>query len=171
MKKLNAIAILLIVMVCLVGCGSSKPAKLRKIELPAQIIGNWIVKDPPKTDTDTTPNNTPTPPSYILSFTPDETFTLNLDGKSFQGTYIISGTTIQLIPTGKNYRFEVGATEKEDKVIGDKLTWARATNQPDYTPDENTPTPTSDEPLTPDEPITPVPTPDFPVPPPPPDVI
>ena len=165
----------MIALITVIGCGGKEVTEKssRKIDLPAQIIGNWIVKNPPKSDIDNStseggPPSTSTSP-YNLTFTSEGSFTLNLSGKSHQGTFIISGTTIQLIPTGKNYRFELGDTEEEDKIIGDRLVWTRASGQPAYTPPAEEPTnPT--EPTIPSTPTTPtpVPTPDSPVPAPPP---
>jgi hypothetical protein len=122
--------------------GTKKPAKPRKLSLPALMIGNWMVKNPPKpaVDPKMPKGYVPPPPNYNLTFTVEGNFSMNLDGKSFQGTYIISGTTIQLIPTGKNYVFEMGPTEKEDRIIGEEnLMWVRVGS---FTPPSVTPTPT-----------------------------
>ena len=173
-KAIILLSVSVMLVITAIGCGEKATKKnTRKIDLPAQIIGDWIVKDPPKSDTDdsTPKGNVPISSAspYNLTFTSEGNFTLNLSGKSHQGTFIISGTTIQLIPTGKNYRFELGDTEEEDIIIGDRLVWTRASGQPAYTPPAEEPTnPT--EPTTPSTPTTPtpVPTPDSPVPPPPP---
>jgi hypothetical protein len=135
--------------------GTKKPAKPRKLSLPALMIGNWMVKNPPKpaVDPKMPKGYVPPPPNYNLTFTVEGNFSMNLDGKSFQGTYIISGTTIQLIPTGKNYVFEMGPTEKEDRIIGEEnLMWVRVGS---FTPPSVTPNPT---------PVTPNPTPVIPTP-------
>lgn len=160
-------ATLLIVTVCLVSGCSSKPTKPRKINLPAQIIGNWKVKDPPKPERDPKmpKDYVPPPPTYDLTFTSEGTFALNLNGKTHQGTYIISGATIQLISYGQNYTFDLGDKEKDDTISGDSFTWSRVTKGA-YNPPV-TPTTPSTNGSSPNTPVTPD-TPDNPVPAPPP---
>lgn len=168
--------ICLLTIVFMAGCG--QPPKPRRVDLPAQIIGNWTVKDPPKVPVDPKmpKGYTPPEPTYNLTFVSEGTFNLTMNNTTLNGTFIISGATIQLIPTGKNYRFEIGAKEKDDRIAGDGLVWTRVTKG-DYNPpkvphtssptstDNPTSTDSPDNPVSP--PVTPPPIPDNPVPPPP----
>lgn len=144
---------------------SSKPKITRKIDLPNQIIGNWTVKNPPKSPRDPKmpKEYVPPLPQYNLTFSPgpDNSFALNLNGNSIQGTYVVSGNIIQLIPQGRNYRFEVGATAKDDEIIGDNMIWSRVGSVSENpSPASNTPaTPTTPEiPTNPTTPVAPPPT-------------
>jgi len=152
---------------------SSKPKITRKIDLPNQIIGNWTVKNPPKPPRDPKmpKEYVPPLPQYNLTFSsgPDNNFSLDLNGTQIQGTYVVSGNIIQLIPQGRNYRFEVGAMAKDDEIIGDNnMIWSRVGSVSENpSPASNTPvTPpvTPATPETPTNPTTPVaPTPTTPV--------
>ena len=124
MKKI-ALLLAVLLLITAVGCGKTTKLKPRSVD----ITGDWTVKNPPKPDIKGLPKGyVPPTPTYMLSFSTSDSenrFALSLADKTSQGTYIISGTTIQLIPAGKNYVLELGATKKDDKILGDGLVWTR----------------------------------------------
>jgi hypothetical protein len=141
MKKAMIVPIIsIIIAVASVGC-ITKPSVSRKVNLPMDIYGNWIAENPPETGVEPgmPEDYIPPEPVYILTFTPEETFALNLDGQLAHGQYIISGTTIQLVPSGKNYIFEVGAKEKDDRIVGDNLVWVKESNPFEDVPETEEP--------------------------------
>jgi hypothetical protein len=171
MRKLLIIVPLIVLLVFMTGCGKTVKPKPR----PINITGNWTVKNPPKPPVPKgmPKGYVPPPPTYLLTFSTNDTsdtFSMVEDTVNLQGTYILSGATIQLIPTGKNFEFDFGKTKKDDQIQGDGFVWTRVgTNNPIPTPGPS-PTPT-DNPQpspTPVTPVNPTPTPVNPVPAPPP---
>ena len=171
MRKLLVIVPLIVLIVFLTGCGKTAKPASRSVD----VIGSWTVKNPPKPSTKGFPQGyVPPTPTYVLTFTSDngeDKFVLVRGDESSDGTYILSGATIQLIPSGVNFMFEFGKTKEEDKILGDGLVWVRegtgTNSQPTPSTPSNpqpTPTPTS----TPNTPTPIPPSPNGPTPPPPP---
>jgi hypothetical protein len=141
MKKLLIIIPLIVLLVFLTGCGKTVKPKAR----PIDVTGNWTVKNPPKPPIPKgmPKGYVPPTPTYILTFStsdgqnqfalamPDQTpqgTNSNPQNNTIntQGTYILSGATIQLVPAGKNFVFEFGKTEKDDQIQGDGFVWTRS---------------------------------------------
>lgn len=104
---------------CVAAIFNDKPAA-EPVSRDIELEGNWSVKSAGDESVGAAPA-----PSYNLTLNPDGSFALNFNGLNSRGTYVLSGTTIQLTPTGKNYRFEFGPTRKEDRIIGDEMIWTR----------------------------------------------
>lgn len=166
MRKLLMTISLIVLLLSLVGCGKTTKPKPRSVD----ITGNWTVKNPPKPPIPKgfPKGYVPPTPTYMLTFSSGDVenrFALSFADKTSQGTYILSGTTIQLIPAGKNYVFEFGKTKKEDRIRGDGFIWTRvgAGNNnvsPPSPPPAPSPTPTpTPTPVNPTTPTTPVPPP------------
>jgi hypothetical protein len=143
MRKLLVAVPLIVLLVFLTGCGKTVKPKAR----PIDITGDWTVKNPPKPPVPKgmPKGYVPPTPTYRLTFSandgqdqfsltmPDQTSQgTNSDSQNntfnAQGTYILSGATIQLIPTGKNFVFEFGKTKKDDQIQGDGFVWTRGNN-------------------------------------------
>ena len=178
MRKLLVIVPLIVLIVFLTGCGKTTKPKPRSVD----ITGNWTVKNPPKPPVPKgfPKDYKPPTPTYMLTFSTGDggnMFSMVEDTINMQGTFILSGATIQLVPTGKNFVFIFGKTKEEDKILGDGLVWIRegtGTNgqptpstpsnpQPSPTP---TPTPTPNTPTPTPTPVSPNGPPTTPTPPP-----
>ena len=144
MKKLVLVLVVLL-LITVVGAGCGKTTK----PIPRSIIlnGDWTVKKPPRSPIPKgfPKNYTPPSPVYMLKFSTNDgnnVFALTMPDQTSQNTnnssqaisvnshgmYILSGNIIQLIPTGKNYVFELGKNKEDDKILGDGFVWTR-TNQ------------------------------------------
>ena len=162
MRKLLVAVPLIVLLVFLTGCGKTTKPKSR----PVDVVGNWTVLNPPKPSTEGLPKGyVPTSANYNLSFTSnngENKFVLVAGDKSLDGTYILSGATIQLIPSGRNFVFEFGKTKEKDKIQGDGLVWTRVgsgnnsqpTTNPPNIPNNPQPSPT---PVVPNNPVSPLP--------------
>jgi hypothetical protein len=72
-----------------------------------EVLGSWIVKGKSAME-------------YVITFYPDNTFSMTYSGKKYKGTYTIAGTTVTLVPaegTKLVFKFVKGPEMMKDRLV------------------------------------------------------